>query len=88
MFGIFLSSGDFCIIFFCHLGIPFLALPILCGFLLVDLPSSPPLRYDAKLTGSRKAGVWRGVIVAVGAGFMWLVGDRVGNILMMMVIRW
>ena len=38
------------------------------------------------MTGSRKAGVWRGVIVAVGAGFMWSVGERVGNILMMMIV--
>ena len=29
------------------------------------------LRYDTKLVGARKAGVMRGAIVAVGAGFMW-----------------
>ena len=31
------------------------------------------LRYDTKLVGARKAGVMRGAIVAVGAGFMWYV---------------
>ena len=29
------------------------------------------LSYDTKLVGARKAGVMRGAIVAVGAGFMW-----------------
>ena len=32
-----------------------------------------PLSYDTKLVGARKAGVMRGAIVAVGAGFMWYV---------------
>ena len=31
------------------------------------------LSYDTKLVGARKAGVMRGAIVAVGAGFMWYV---------------
>ena len=30
-------------------------------------------RYDGKLVGARKAGVMRGAIVAVGAGFMWFI---------------
>ena len=36
---------------------------------MYDFFSNP--RYDTKLVGARKAGVMRGAIVAVGAGFMW-----------------